>query len=249
MASFRDTTLSYIDLETLSTILVHVFQQLYPSFPFIQMLEEIEKNHCVNYYGKKIYISDEKLFLVVVFNSIRIHHDSCNSDFIEIPESIIRKILSNIDIEKRYTAFLLKTLKYIVLKKKDIGALLCEEIICVTQKVALSSLSGFKKYAHDISQIIINYCLRNKQNMKYINWVPFKGIETSDIVNLYPDKHFRDSKEILIKKICYLFRSNVDNKDGECLYKRLIMAYTFEDWKMEIWPLLLPYLKNFDDYG
>lgn len=247
IASFRGSTLSYLDIDTTSTILSHVFQQLYPFFPYTEILNEILTKHYINCSGKKIYMADENLFLVIFLNSLKMYDETSKT---EIPQIIIRNILVHIDINSRYTTLLLRTLKYILLKKKAIELLLCEQIICVTQKVALSPLSGFKRYAHNISQIVIPFLLNHKRNiLNNLNLIPLKGIDTADIVNLFSEEYIRNNKDKFVGKICYLFRNNLNNKYAECLYQRLIIFYTFKEWKEEIWPLFLPYLQRFDECG
>lgn len=250
IASCTETTFSYIDIETSSTILSAIFHKLYPFFPYNEILYEIHTKCFLNYYDKKIYIADDQLFLVMILNSIRMYMETCNTRSTEIPDSIIRSILICLSIEKRHSALLLKTLKYILIKKESVDSLLCEQIINVMQKIALSPLHGFKKQAYNISQIVIPFCPNHKKRvLSNINLIPVRGLETVDIANLYNEEYVKDNLEKIVKKICYLFRNNLENKDGECLYKRLLYFYTFKAWKEEIWPYFLPYLQKIDDSG
>lgn len=206
----------------------------------------------INHFGTKIFIADKQLFLVILLNSIRKHSESCkiNNSITEISESNIITILNCLNVEKIHTALLLRTLSYILRRKKYISPFLGEKILYVMKKVALSPLSKFKQYAYDISQIVIPFLNENtKELLCNIDMIPIQGIDTCDLVKLYSEDFMKHNQANLVKKICCLFGKNVDNKDGKCLYERLIIFYPFEKWKADIWPLFLPYLQGIDDTG
>lgn len=250
IASSKETTIYHLDIETASDILSHILQKTYSvGIPYEKLLEETQSQKYITHYGAKIFLADKQLFLVILLNSIRKHHESIKTKT-EISENIIKEIVQCLDVKKRHTQLLLRTLYYILIRKENVSPLLAKQIIVTMRKVALSPLYGFKQYAHDISKTTIPFLNDStKEHLCNIDLIPIRGINTLDLVKLFSENFMRNNISIVVKRICFLFQNNLDNKDGNFLYERLIQYYPFEKWKEEIWPLFLCYLQNINDSG
>lgn len=250
IANSTEATVYYLDVEAASTVLSKIFHKI-SYMSFIDILTDVldDAKNYINLNEHKIFIADKYLFLVILLNCMR-KDESSKLKKIELPEEILCKILKCLNVQKKYTVLLLRTLNNILCKKNAISQCLCKQIIFTMQTVALSPFSGSKRQAFEISQTVLPFL---NDNTKYIfcniDLIPIRGINTTDLVTLYSPKYIRDNKVVLIKKICCLFQNNLDNKDGESLYRGILLCYPFEEWKEEIWPLFLPYLQKTNDSG
>lgn len=245
ITSATDTILTYLEVETASIILAKIFKKIYDDIPYYTLLEECFTKKSITVSSKKIYIADKELFSVILLNSIRKSDDFSKTKSFEIPECIITSFLTSLNVEKKYTVLLLRTLNSVILKRKYLSPLLCEKIILEMQKVALSPLTGFKRCAYEVSQTVLSLLDdKTQKSLCKIDFLPVKGIDTMDLVTLYPAEFVKSNKILIVKKIFFLFKNNLENKDGEALYRRLISFYSFQEWKEEIWPILLPFLQK-----
>lgn len=250
IASSTSTTLTYFGVETASVILANIFQKTYSFIPYPDLLNEVctKKYICVS--GKKIYVADKKLFLVILLNSITKSNQFSKKKSTEIPECVIMYILDSLNVEKKYTVILLRTLTFILLKTKFMSPLLCKNIILEMQKVAMSPLSGIKRNVYEVSQVVLSFLNdTSKKQFCDIDLISLRSINTMDLMKLYPEEFLKDNKNCIVKKICFLFTNNLENKDGDLVYKRLISFYFFNEWKDEIWPIFLPYFQKIDISG
>lgn len=250
IASSTEATVYYLDVETTSTILSKIFHKI-NCISYIDILNDIldpAKNY-VSVCDYKIFIADKYLYLIILLNCMR-KDETSKLKKTELSDEILCNILKCLDVQKKYTVLLLRTLNNILSKKTILSPFLCKQIIFTMQKVALSPFLGSKRQAIDISQTVLALLDdRTKYIFYNIDLIPLRGINTSDLVTLYSAEYIRCHKVTIVKKICCLFRSNLENKDGESLYRRLLQCYPFEDWIEEIWPLFLPYLQITDDCG
>ncbi|KAJ8933769.1 hypothetical protein NQ314_013803 [Rhamnusium bicolor] len=116
-------------------------------------------------------------------------------------------------------------------------------------KVALSPVTGFKHYAQNISKIIISTLSKEEKNMFLnIDLLPVRGIDMYDVIKLFSEDYIKDNKNTIINKVMKLFLNNIESKDGGVLYES-VLFYTFEEWKVEIWPLFLNHLKHVEYEG
>lgn len=250
IASSSNTTLHYLDIETASALAAFTIKKC--SISFLEIMIYIHRHNHFFYNNVKIFIADKKLFLLILFNAIRKYDESIksNDNFISnLSETIIEDSFEYLNVKKRHTSLLLKTLAYILKKKEHISQSLSNKIIFQMRKVALSPLFGFKKYAHTISKTVLPFCSNNIEEYYSICLIPITGIDTMDLVNIYSEKYIKKNKTIFLRKIVNLFKNNFENKDGEYLYDKLIQFYPFEQWKEEIWPYFEINLKNIDHTG
>lgn len=251
IASCTETTVSHLDLETASKIL-SVIRLKSNGFSYSEIFEEINKKNYFIIFKTKIFIADKQLFSLILLNSIRTSDELVKANEIahEITESQITMILNVLNVEKRYSSHLLRTLNYILQRKAYISTTLCKKILFSMRKITLSPLSGFKQYAHQISKVVSHYLNYNsKQLLCNINLIPVRGIDTIDLVKLMDSEFVYTNKIIINKRVIYLFHNNVESKDGIHLYERLLEFYPFEKWKEEIWPHFLPHLQNVNESG
>lgn len=250
ITSSTDTVLSYLEVETASIILTKIFRKIYNTIPYYSLLEECFTKKCITVSSRKIYIADKELFSVILLNSIIKSDDFSKTKSFEIPECVITHILICLNVEKKYMVLLLRTLNSTLLKRKYLSAFLCEKILLEMQKVALLPLTGFKRCAYEVSQTVLSFLNdKTQKGLCNIDFLPVKGIDTMDLVKLYPAEFVKSNKILIVKKVCFLFKNNLENKDGEALYRRLISFYSFQEWKEEIWPILLPFLQKNNKSG
>lgn len=250
IANSTEATVYYPDIETASTALSKIFHRIsYISYTDIlnDILDPTKNNISVNHY--KVFVADKYLFLIILLNCMR-KAETSQLKKTEISDEVLCTILKSLNVLKKYTVFLLRTLNNIISKKSILSPCLCKQINFTMQKVALSPFLGLKRQAIDISRTVLSF---SDDTTKYIfcniDLIPLRGINTFDLVTLYSAEYIKCNKVAIVKKICCLFRNNLENKDGESLYRRLLSCYQFEEWIEDIWALFLPYLQNTDDSG
>nr|CAH7712272.1 unnamed protein product [Callosobruchus chinensis] len=175
---------------------------------------------------------------------------SKTSDHSDFLRKVVVESLKNLRILEQHSIYVLRTLNLILNKHGHIlTSELSFQVIKCMHYIALSPLTSFKQYTHSITKICLNFLtIKQKEVLCDYNIIPVRGVETYNLMNMFSKSYLDIHIDEIVNKVLCSFKTNIENKDGSILYEGLLI-FNFEEWKLRIWPLFLPHLRNIDQEG
>ncbi|KAG5883749.1 hypothetical protein JTB14_023171 [Gonioctena quinquepunctata] len=252
IASLTEKCMGPCDIEIASKILWCSYKSLYGNdiSVFAQILK---KKHVIVLMNYEVVVADKWLFQVILLNSMRsseallTNRKNVAGIQKELLIPIVECILLHIDVVKKHSIYLLRTLQFMLTRCEILICHLSLDIIKCMNKVALSPFTSFKQLAQDISKICIQF-LSSECHDSIHTFIPVRGIETQTLLRLTPTTKIQTNLEVTVKRVLKMFSNSIESKDAGFLYEKLL-GCSFENWKNYIWPLFLEKLIHIEYDG